>query len=159
MAGIVSAFQVRQSKKGNRFCMFRLEDQSTGVKVLAWSEAYTKFASILRNDELLVIEARVESAEGQDITVILSDARSLVEAQSKNARSVNISLPTDRINDEYLHDILTVLNNASGKCEVFLDLKLEDLNVRLHSQPIRIQGSLRLESELKNRGCEVSWVL
>ena len=139
--------------------MFRLEDQSTGVKVLAWSEAYSKFASILRNDELLVIEGRVESAEGQDITIILSDARSLVEAQSKNARSVNISLPTDRLNDEYLHEILTVLNNASGKCEVYLDLKLDDLNVKLHSQPIRIQGSLRLESELKNRGCEVSWVL
>lgn len=139
--------------------MFRLEDQSTGVKVLAWSEAYTKFASILRNDELLVIEGRVESAEGQDITIILSDARSLVEAQSKNARSVNISLPNDRLNDEYLHEILTVLNNASGKCEVYLDLAVDDLNVRLHSQPIRIQGSLGLESELKNRGCEVSWVL
>jgi DNA polymerase-3 subunit alpha len=159
MAGIVSAFQVRQSKKGNRFCMFRLEDQSTGVKVLAWSEAYTKFASMLRNDELLVIEGRVESAEGQDITIILSDARSLVEAQSKNARSVNISLPSDRLNDEYLHEILTVLNNASGKCDVYLDLQVDDLNVKLHSQPIRIQGSLRLESELRNRGCEVSWVL
>jgi hypothetical protein len=108
---------------------------------------------------LLVIDARVESAEGQDITVILSDARSLVEAQSKNARSVNISLPTDRLSDEYLHDILTVLNNASGKCDVYLDLIVDDLNVKLHSKPIRIQGSLRLESELRNRGCEVSWVL
>src|SRR5215204_4539817 len=76
LAGIVSAFQVRQSKKGNRFCMFRLEDQSTGVKCLAWAEAYGKFSNILRNDELLVVEGRVEAAEGQDITVILSEARS-----------------------------------------------------------------------------------
>lgn len=159
MAGIVSAFQVRQSKKGNRFCMFRLEDQSTGVKVLAWSEAYGKFSQILKNDELLVIEGRVESAEGQDITIILSDARSLVEAQSRNARSVNITLPANRLDDEFLHEVLTVLNNSSGKCDVYLDIKLEDLDVKLHSQPIRVQGSLRLESELRNRGCEVSWVL
>jgi DNA polymerase-3 subunit alpha len=159
MAGIVSAFQVRQSKKGNRFCMFRLEDQSTGVKVLAWSEAYGKFSSILKNDELLVVEARVESAEGQDITIILSDAKSLVEAQSRGARSVNISLPPNRLDEEYLHDILTLLNNASGKCDVYLDLTVDDLKVRLHSQPIRVQGSLYLESELRNRGCEVSWVL
>ena len=159
MAGIVSAFQVRQSKKGNRFCMFRLEDQSTGVKVLAWSEAYGKFAQILRNDELLVIEGRVESAEGQDITIILSEARSLVEEQSRNARSVNISLPPGRIDDEYLHDLLTLLNNASGKCDVYIDLAIDDVTVKLHSQPIRVQGSTWLETKLRGKGCEVEWLL
>lgn len=159
VAGIVSAFQVRQSKKGNRFCMFRLEDQSTGVKVLAWSEAYGKFSSILKNDELLIIEGRVESAEGQDITIILQDARSLIEAKSKNARSVNILLPANRVNDDYLHDLLTILNAESGRCEVYLDLQLEDAKVRLHSEPVRIQGSSRLEADLRNRGCEVEWVM
>ena len=159
MAGIVSAFQVRQSKKGNRFCMFRLEDQSTGVKCLAWSEAYGKHASVLKNDELLIVDARVESAEGQDITIILQDARSLVEAKSRNARSVNIALPANRIDENYLHDILAVLHAESGKCEVYLDLKLEDVKVRLRSEPVRVQGSSRLETELRNRGCEVDWVM
>ena len=159
MAGIVSAFQVRQSKKGNRFCMFRLEDPSTGVKCLAWSEAYGKHASVLKNDELLIVDARVESAEGQDITVILQDARSLVEAKSRNARSVNISLPANGIDDNYLHDLLSILNADTGKCEVYLDLKLDDVRVRLHSAPVRVQGSSRLEAALRNRGCEVEWVM
>ncbi|HKP68486.1 MAG TPA: DNA polymerase III subunit alpha [Pyrinomonadaceae bacterium] len=159
MAGIVSAFQVRQSKKGNRFCMFRLEDQSTGVKALAWSEAYGKHMSVLKNDELLIIDARVESAEGQDITIIMQEARSLVEAKPRNARSVNIALPANRIDDNYLHDLLGVLHAESGKCEVYLDLKLDDVNVRLRSEPVRIQGSSRLETELRNRGCEVNWIL
>jgi DNA polymerase-3 subunit alpha len=159
IAGIVSAFQVRQSKKGNRFCMFRLEDQSTGVKCLAWSEAYGKFSQILKNDELLIVDGRVESAEGQDITIILSDARSLVEAKSRNARSVSIGLPSNRISDEYLHDLLSLLNGASGKCDVYFDLAADDVKVRLHSKPIRVEGSGRLETELLNRGCEVNWVL
>jgi DNA polymerase-3 subunit alpha len=159
IAGIVSAFQVRQSKKGNRFCMFRLEDRSTGVKCLAWSEAYGKFSSILKNDELLIIDAKVESAEGLDITVIMSDARSLTEALPKNAKSVDITLPANKIDDEYLHDLLSVLNDASGKTEVYLDLMIDDVKVKLHSQPIRIQGSSRLETQLRNRGCEVNWIL
>ena len=159
IAGIVSAFQVRQSKKGNRFCMFRLEDRSTGVKCLAWSEAYGKFSSILKNDELLIIDAKVESAEGLDITVIMSDARSLTEALPKNAKSVDITLPANKLDDEYLHDLLSVLNDASGKTEVYLDLMIDDLKVKLHSQPIRIQGSSRLETQLRNRGCEVNWIL
>ena len=139
--------------------MFRLEDRSTGVKCLAWSEAYGKFSSILKNDELLIIDAKVESAEGQDITVILSDARSLTEALPKNAKSVDITLPANKIDDEYLHDLLSVLNDASGKTEVYLDLMIDDVKVKLHSQPIRIQGSSRLETQLRNRGCEVNWIL
>ncbi len=83
LAGIVSGFQVRQSKKGNRFCMFRFEDESGGVKCLAWSEAYGKFSHLLKNDELLIVEGRVESAEGMDITIILSEARSLREALAR----------------------------------------------------------------------------
>jgi DNA polymerase III alpha subunit len=159
MAGIVSGFQVRQSKKGNRFCMFRFEDESAGVKCLAWAEAYGKFAQILRNDELLIIEGRVEAAEGQDITIILSEARSLTEALSRNARSVDITLPSNKIDDEYLHEILTVLNGSSGKCDVYFDVLVDDLKIKLHSQPIRIQGSTQLESQLRNRGCGVNWIL
>jgi len=159
VAGIVSAFQVRQSKKGNRFCMFRLEDQSTGVKCLAWSEAYGKFSQILKNDELLIIDGRVESAEGQDITIILSDARSLTEALPRNAKSVDITLPATQFDDEYLHELLSILNDADGKTEVYLDMLVGDLKIKLHSQPIRIKGSSHLENQLRNRGCEVNWVL
>ena len=139
--------------------MFRLEDQSTGVKVLAWSEAYGKHVSVLKNDELLIVDARVESAEGQDITIIMQEARSLVEAKSRNARSVNIGLPASRVDENYLHDLLAVLHAETGKCEVYLDLKLDDVNVRLHSEPVRVQGSSRLENELRIRGCEVNWVM
>jgi DNA polymerase-3 subunit alpha len=157
MAGIVSAFQVRQSKKGNRFCMFRLEDQSTGVKCLAWAEAYGKFSQILKNDELLIVEGRVESAEGQDITIILSEARSLVEAKSRNARSVSIAIPQSKLDEEYLHGLLSLLNAETGKCEVFLDIALDDVKVKLHSEPVRVQGSSRLEAELRSLGCDVNW--
>lgn len=159
MAGVVSAFQVRQSKKGNRFCMFRLEDPSTGVKCLAWSEAYGKYSSILKNDELLIIDGRVESAEGQDITVIMQDARSLIEARSRNARSVNIALPPNQLDEDYLHSLLTLLHSESGKCDVYLDVRIDELIVRLHSEPVRIQGSSRIESELRARGCEVEWTV
>jgi DNA polymerase-3 subunit alpha len=159
LAGIVSSFQVRQSKKGNRFCMFRFEDESGGVKCLAWSEAYGKYSQLLKNDELLIIEGRVESAEGLDITIIMNEARSLKEALPGNAKSVDITLPAKEVDDEYLHELLTILNGSSGKCEVYLEVAVDEVRVKLHSQPIRIQGSTHLESQLRNRGCEVNWIL
>jgi DNA polymerase-3 subunit alpha len=159
LAGIVSAAQVRWSKRGNRFCTFRLEDQSMTVKCLAWSDAYDKFGEFLKDDEIVIVEGRVESAEGQDITLIVSDARSLHEQISRNARAVSITLPKRVPDENYLSDLFSTLNEFTGRCDVILNMTIDCVEVSIQSGPIRIQGSHRIETALKERGCSVSWIL
>jgi DNA polymerase III alpha subunit len=60
LAGLINDAQVRWSKKGNRFCSFRLEDASANVKCLVWSEAFTKCSKNLVNDSAVIIEGKVE---------------------------------------------------------------------------------------------------
>jgi DNA polymerase III subunit alpha len=159
-AGIVSALQVRHSKKGNRFCIFRLEDQSAGVKCLAWSESYSKHTEILKDDEIIIVEGRVEASDGTEITVILEEAKRLADAVPQKARHLLVSLPLEEYNESYLDGLLTLLSREKGKCEVYLNLELgKALNVRIYSQPLRIQGSKKLETELITKGCRVDWVL
>lgn len=160
IAGIVAGFQVRHSKKGNRFCIFRLEDQSTGVKCLAWSEAYTKFADQLKEDELLIIDGKVESNEGQEITLIMEEARKLADAIPLKAQNVSIALPEKNLDEKTLEDIFKILSRNHGKCMVNLDLLLDgNVSLKIESQPLRIQGSSDLEKDLKEKGCRVSWFL
>ncbi len=160
LAGIVSGIQVRHSKKGNRFCIFRFEDQSGGVKCLAWAEAFAKNSHILRDNELLIIEGRVESGEGQEITVILEDARKLADALPLKARRALINLPRKGWGENFLEDLFTILSRDKGSCEVNLEILLDKrLKLKLQSEPLRIQGSSRLESELIEKGCQVNWIL
>ncbi len=160
LAGIVSGMQVRHSKKGNRFCVFRFEDQSGGVKCLAWAEAFAKNSHILRDDELLIIEGRVESSEGQEITIILEDARKLADALPLKARRASIILPRKSPGENFLEDLFTILSRDKGSCEVDLEILLDNrLKLKLQSQPLRIQGSSRLENELIEKGCQVNWIL
>jgi DNA polymerase-3 subunit alpha len=159
LAGIVSGAQAKYSKKGNRFCVFRLEDQSTGVKCLAWSEAYSKFSESFKNDKLLIVEGRVEAIDGQEITLIVSDVRDLIEAVPKNARAVSITLPAREFDDEYFTDLFSVLNDTQGRCDVYLQFPVGDVEVKIQSQPLRIQGSSRIQNDLEARGCRVEWVL
>jgi DNA polymerase-3 subunit alpha len=160
LAGIVSGMQVRHSKKGNRFCIFRFEDQSGGVKCLAWAEAFAKNSHILRDNELLIIEGRVESGEGQEITVILEDARKLADALPLKARRALINLPRKGWGEIFLEDLFTILSRDKGSCEVNLEILLDKrLKLKLQSEPLRIQGSSRLESELIEKGCQVNWIL
>ena len=159
VAGIVSALQVRWSKKGNRFAQFRIEDRSAGVKCLMWSEAYTKHSLALENDALLIVEGKVESVDGGETTLIVNEVRSLVDAVSKSARAVSITFPQKDLDENFLQDIYSVLNESHGRCEVLMKMSVGDISVSLKSSPIRVEGSQRLERELSARGCAVEWVL
>ncbi len=160
IAGIVSGLQIRHSKKGNRFCIFRLEDQSTGVKCLAWAEAAAKYAECLKDDELLIVHGKVESTEGQEITLILEETKKLADAITNKAQNVSITLPFRKVDEKYLEDIFTVLDKHKGNCQVYLNLRLDqEILIKVYAQPLRIQGSSRLESDLKHRGCEIEWGL
>jgi DNA polymerase-3 subunit alpha len=158
LAGIVSAAQVRHSKKGNRFCVFRLEDRSASVKCLAWAEAFNKYGHLMKDDQLLVVHGRVESADGQEITFIVGEAKLLADAAPQKARSVCIALP-EAPDEEYLNDLLSVLNASDGRCEVLIEMQLNGVSIQMRSQPVRVQGSYALEQALRERGCDVRWQL
>lgn len=159
VAGTISALQVRWSKKGNRFATFRLEDASSGIKCLMWADAYGKYAELLSDDALIIAEGKVESAEGQEITLIVNEVRSLPEAESRNARSMLLTLPKERIDEDYLQEIYSTLNEKPGRCDVEISIPYSRYFVRVHSKLIRIQGSQRLANELRSKGCEVEWKL
>jgi DNA polymerase-3 subunit alpha len=160
LAGIVSALQVRHIKKGNRFCIFKLEDQSTGVKCLAWSEAFTRFADILKEDELIIVTGKVESTEGQEITLILDEVQKLDDAVPSKAQKVSITVTKESADEKILEEIFAMLSRHQGKCDVYFNLLLADnISVSLLSQPLRINGTRNLENELSRKGCKVRWEL
>ncbi len=159
LAGIVSGAQIKYSKKGNRFCVFRLEDRSAGVKGLMWAEAFGKYGDLIKNDELLIVNGRVESADGNDITFIASEVRSLLDAEPRNARGLSIVLPKQDFDDDYFYDLFSLLSRTQGTCAVSIDLPAEDVDVKFQTQALRVQGSAALESDLVRKGCTVSWIL
>jgi hypothetical protein len=107
----------------------------------------------------LIVEGRVEAIDGQEITLIVSDVRDLIEAVPKNARAVSITLPAREFDDEYFTDLFSVLNNTQGRCDVYLQFPVGDVEVKIQSQPLRIQGSSRIQNDLEARRCRVEWVL
>ncbi|HQU91957.1 MAG TPA: DNA polymerase III subunit alpha [Pyrinomonadaceae bacterium] len=159
MVGVVSGLQVRYSKKGNRFATFRFEDKSVGVKCLVWAEAYGRLSSMLADDALLIIEGRVEAVDGQEITLIVEDAKDLEDAKPRNARSIVVSIPSDA-SEDLMNELYTTLSTAQGRCEVVLKMPVgKQIEVTLESQILRVEGSARLEKQLVIKGCAVEWVM
>jgi len=159
LAGLVSAAQVRWSKKGNRFCNFRLEDRSMGVKCLVWSDSYTRHAANLTDDSMIIVEGKVEAADGNDVTVIVNEVRPIAEQFARSARCVTITLPKSISEQAYIEDLFGMLLESPGRCEVFFEADIGKVRARLQSPALSVQGSVNLTKSLESRGCSVTWSL
>jgi DNA polymerase-3 subunit alpha len=159
LAGIINDAQVRWSKKGNRFCSFRLEDASANVKCLVWADAYGKCSKNLYDDAAVIIEGKVEAADGSDVTVIVNDVRLIEEQVARAARNLSISLPAALIDDRFLDEMFALLSETPGRTDVFLDVDAGGVVTRLAAPVLAVQGSVTLEQRLVEKGCSVKWSL
>jgi len=157
MAGVVTAAQVRYSKKGNRFASFRVEDRSGGAKCLAWSESFTKYQPLIADDKLVVIEGKVEAAEGQELTIIITAISDLNDVVTTNAASVSIGIPRGRGDEQFYEDLFVLLSNNPGRCEVYFTLPVDGIEVRLKAFASHVALSSALISRIEATGCSVSW--
>ena len=61
-------------------------------------------------------------------------------------------------NKPVANQVKQLLEAAPGDCDVFIDLKLENMIVRVRAHPsLKIEGSAAIESNLRSLGCEVTW--
>jgi DNA polymerase-3 subunit alpha len=59
IGGIVSDLQSRTTKKGDRFALFRIEDESGGTKCVAWPETYRKNSTVIQAELPALITGRL----------------------------------------------------------------------------------------------------
>jgi hypothetical protein len=54
--------------------------------------------------------------------------------------------------------VKAILEAARGECEVFVEVICADKRVRMRAHPsLKVQGSVQLESALRELGCQVRW--
>lgn len=161
IAGAVTSMSVKPTKKGTLFGMFKIEDESSGIKCRAWSESYGKYSQLLKNDQLVIVTGRLEGGDQPEPSLIVDEVFSLPDAMHSRAKRALISLPYAAIDKPFLEDIFALLDKNKGKCEVYFAVNTDDdvaVNIAA-SGALGISGSRALEDELKARNCRVDWVL
>jgi DNA polymerase-3 subunit alpha len=160
IGGIVTDLQIRATKKGAKFALVCLEDESSSVKCVLWPEIFSKYESILKNDVAVLMTGRCEVADEGSPTVIIEECAGLDDILQRKARSVVIRMPAGSVNSFQLETIFGVLDQHRGDCEVVFEMELEG-SVSVRAKPhgaLRIKGSLELEFALQSQGCKVEWV-
>jgi DNA polymerase-3 subunit alpha len=157
IAGMISMCQIRVSKRGSRFCTFRLEDRSGGIKGIVFSKDLPNLTQFLKDDELVIADGSIEVAEGQEPTLRVSDLKSLDVALTERARVLKITLPNGRDETSYFEELYRLIERERGGCQVQLSLTAGSTRVSLEATGLNVAPSRALQQELEDRGCLVTW--
>lgn len=159
VAGIVTGLQMRTTKKGDRFAILALEDQTGSIKCVLWPEAFNKFGSFVKDDCPIVVSGRLELSEENQATIITDRIVPLEEALQRKARQVVVTLPVAADLEGLCQRVYTVLDDYKGNCDVVLECFPEkDMLVRVRPHlTIKVEGTPELEGNLVSLGCQVTW--
>jgi DNA polymerase-3 subunit alpha len=158
IAGMISALQIRTSKRGNRFAQFRLEDRSGGIKGVVLGDSFNKLSAMLVDDGMFIADGNIEAAEGQEPTLKINELRSLDEAEAVQAREVNITIPQKHRSEAYFEHLYGLLERDRGRTNVFITIDTGDTKVRIHAEALSVAGSRSLQKDLEAVGCSVDWI-
>ena len=156
IGGIISDLQSRTTKKGDRFALLRLEDESGGTKCVLWPETYRKHSMFVQNEAAVLITGRLELSEENPPNIIADQVQSLDDLQ-KNRELIVLQLPASGEADALFDSVLHLMNTNPGNCDVALETQLDaDIVVRVKvNSTLRVDHSARLDAALKELGCAV----
>ena len=174
VVGVIADFTVRNTKKGDRYALFRLEDVSgASVKCVLWPEAFKTKGQDAADEALVVAAGRCEGGEGT-LTIVCDEVTALDKARTPangarggyqsgrlRAGALVIEFPSG---DDVLRAgerVAETLLAHPGDCEVFIDLHLpgESLTVRAKTaQFARVSPNKQLQEELVAAGVKVRWL-
>jgi DNA polymerase-3 subunit alpha len=123
IGGVIHSLKTKNTKKGDRYATFSLEDREGVVEVIAWPETYRKFEAVLHADEPVVIEATLEVSD-ERCQLFADEVLPLLEAREKSVKQVHFALHAERVDPEQIRQLRVMLAQHRGSCSAFLHLLL-----------------------------------
>jgi DNA polymerase III subunit alpha len=169
LGGVVSALKLRNTKKGERYGNFNLEDKTGFIEVIAWPDTYKKCAELLGADDPIFVKGRLEAGEDR-IQVIANEVWTLAEAienhkngnakMSVNGEKVHLYMRESEVSADELVRLRDLLLDYPGRSVVFLHMlgKGEGETVIELPDQVRIASGPSLETTVEQLfGARVSF--
>ena len=153
LGGIILDLATKTTKKGDRFALFRLEDQYGAVKVVCWPEQFNRYKSLLQSDEIVLVRGRLELSDegGAGATIVVQEIHQLERARSSAARAIVIKMPERSVTAKGLAALGDLISKHQGSAAVLLQVETDDgMTIRLRPQQFfRLNVSPELTAEIE----------
>ncbi|MDX2167231.1 MAG: DNA polymerase III subunit alpha [Deltaproteobacteria bacterium] len=156
LGGVIQNLQLKNSKKGDRYAAFTLEDKTGTVEVIVWPETYRKSELDFTTDEPICVTGTLEVSE-ERCQVIADEVLLLANHRARVAQGVHLALVADRVTDELFARLKDTLAQHRGDCPCYVHLLLPNKTETVIALPreLRVaptEGMLEAVEQLCGRG-------
>jgi DNA polymerase-3 subunit alpha len=124
IAGIVTALRVQAGKRG-KMAFVTLDDGDGTQEIVVWNETFDATRPLLREDELVVVEARVsprmtEDGQQTGLRIVADAVHDLAAIRRRYAKQLRLSC-NGGASAQRLHDLLAPFRN--GACPIVVEYR------------------------------------
>jgi len=153
IGGVVTALKLKNTKKGDRYATFVLEDWLGTVESIVWPDVYRRVSHLIVADDPVLISGRADVGEERRV-LIVDNMDSLIALRDKTATEGVLDLRGQGDFDQCLDQLVEVLRKYRGNCPVKVRLEVDSKDVSLvlkdrSSRLIKVQPSEGLCEEVE----------
>ncbi|HSP96304.1 MAG TPA: DNA polymerase III subunit alpha [Candidatus Dormibacteraeota bacterium] len=156
VGGVIQRLQLKNSRKGDRYAAFILEDKTGTVEVICWPETYRKAEIDFTTDEPVCVTGTLEVGE-ERCQIIADEVTLLTHFRARTAQEVHLALVAERVTDDLFARLKATLSEHRGDCPCYLHLLLPNRTETVIALPreLRVaatEGMLEAVEQLCGRG-------
>jgi DNA polymerase III subunit alpha len=153
IGGIVSGLRPLKTRKGDRMCVFMLDDAAGSLEIVVFPETFKQCGHLAENGQMVLVKGKHER-DDETARILASEIVPIDTVRERLSTSVAIRLstpPHDRATFEKLWDVFA---QHKGDRRVAFDIEVTDAERRLRvkvdvNAQIRVRPSERLVSEVE----------
>jgi DNA polymerase-3 subunit alpha len=150
IGGIVSGLRPLKTRKGDRMCVFMLDDASGSIEIVVFPEAFKQHGHLADNGQTVLVKGKFER-DDETARIIASEIVPIGLVRERLAKSVAIRLttpPADRATFQRLWDLFA---QHKGDRRVAIVLHERDRHIRItvDVNGIRVRPSETLVAEVE----------
>jgi DNA polymerase III subunit alpha len=152
VAGIVTDFKTRRTKKGDLMAVFALEDLSGAVETVVFPNSYQKFELYMHGDFPILVSGRFESEDERSCKIIASDIQPLSGIAERNAKTLRIRASIAHLSAGSAVLLHRLLENNRGETGVDVELyHPSDFSVNIQSSNfVKVKSSPELIQQIES---------
>nr|MBA2602730.1 DNA polymerase III subunit alpha [Acidobacteriota bacterium] len=151
IGGIVSGLRPLKTKKGDRMCVFMLDDIAGSLEVVVFPETFAKHGSLIEADAMLLVRGKYERDE-ESARHVATELLPIAALKERTTREVVIHLSGPSARRNTFEALAELLTKHRGDRRVFLELAVrsQDKPLRVRSEVAqRVRPSERLVTEVE----------
>jgi DNA polymerase-3 subunit alpha len=121
IAGVVSSFAERQTRKKDVMCNVVLEDLQGSVNLIFWADVYKKFYDLLHADEPVVIQGIMDIGD-ESSKVIAQDVVLLSKALENPYKQVRFMVDSEKVTPESIISLNEAIKKYKGKYDSYIHI-------------------------------------